>query len=203
MVVTIYSGAQWAPGEPNQRDHIEFSNAVAAAYDSLADPPRWLFECGPDITHGEVVDGHVEAAVASLMAHAVYLSVLDPDTPVEEQARNRGRRCDASATGVRRPAHGVVHSAKGGDVTPVVATRAGKVRGAARDGVQVFRGIPYAQPPVGPLRFAAPVPHDEWAGVRDAVEFGPPPPQPDRVTSTDEWLTVNVWTPEHLHRAPD
>jgi LmbE family N-acetylglucosaminyl deacetylase len=88
VVVTIFGGAQWAPDAPNQRDHIEFSNAVAAAYDSLADPPRWLFECGPDITHGEVVDDYLEVAVASLMAHAVYLSVLDPGTPVEEQARN-------------------------------------------------------------------------------------------------------------------
>lgn len=89
VVVTIYSGAQWAPGDPNQRDHVEFSNAVVGAYDSLKDPPRWLFECGPDITHVEVVDGYVEAAVASLMAHATYLSVLDPDTPVEEQARTQ------------------------------------------------------------------------------------------------------------------
>jgi LmbE family N-acetylglucosaminyl deacetylase len=88
MLVTIYSGAQWEPGAPNQRDHIEFSKAVAAAYDSLAAPPKWLFECGPDTTHCEVVDGHVEAAVAALMAHAVYLSVLDPATPVEEQARS-------------------------------------------------------------------------------------------------------------------
>lgn len=87
MVVTIYGGAEWGPGMPNQRDHIEFSNAVAAAYDSLAEPPRWLFECGPDTTHCEVVDAHVETAVASLEAHAVYLSVLDPDTPVGEQAR--------------------------------------------------------------------------------------------------------------------
>ena len=78
---------------------------------------------------------------------------------------------------------------------PVVATRAGKVRGSEQGGVRVFRGIPYAQPPVGPLRFAAPVPHDGWDGVRDALEFGPPPPQPELVTPTDEWLTVNVWTP--------
>jgi para-nitrobenzyl esterase len=47
---------------------------------------------------------------------------------------------------------------------------------------------------VGPLRFAAPTSHDEWVGVRDALEFGPPPPQPELVTPTDEWLTVNVWT---------
>jgi LmbE family N-acetylglucosaminyl deacetylase len=89
VVITIYSGAEWAPDAPNQSDHIEFSNAVAAAYDSLADPPRWLFENGPDITHGEVVDGYLDRAVASLAAHDVYLSVLDPDTPVREQARKQ------------------------------------------------------------------------------------------------------------------
>jgi para-nitrobenzyl esterase len=77
----------------------------------------------------------------------------------------------------------------------VVTTAAGKVRGTTQDGVHVFRGIPYAQPPVGPLRFAAPVAHEPWDGVRDAIEFGPPPPQPARITPTDEWLTVNVWTP--------
>jgi LmbE family N-acetylglucosaminyl deacetylase/AcrR family transcriptional regulator len=87
MVITIYGGARWASGVLNQRDHIEFSNAVAGAYDSLAGPPRWLFECGPDITHCEVVDEHVETAVDSLKAHATYLAVLDPDTPVEEHAR--------------------------------------------------------------------------------------------------------------------
>jgi para-nitrobenzyl esterase len=78
----------------------------------------------------------------------------------------------------------------------VVTTRAGKVRGTSADGVHAFRGIPYAQPPVGLLRFAAPVPHDPWDGVLDACEFGPPPPQPMRLTSSDEWLTVNVWTPD-------
>jgi para-nitrobenzyl esterase len=77
----------------------------------------------------------------------------------------------------------------------IVATRAGKIRGTVQEGVHTFRGIPYAQPPVGPLRFAAPVPHDPWDGVLEADEFGPPPPQPMRLTSSDEWLTVNVWTP--------
>ena len=78
----------------------------------------------------------------------------------------------------------------------VVTTRAGKVRGTNADVVFAFRGIPYAQPPVGLLRFGAPVPHETWDGVRDACEFGPPPPQPMRLTSSDEWLTVNVWTPD-------
>ena len=78
----------------------------------------------------------------------------------------------------------------------VVATTAGQVRGLVDGATHAFRGIPYAQPPVGPLRFAAPVAHDAWDDVRDAVEFGPPAPQPGRMTPTDEWLTLNVWTPD-------
>jgi LmbE family N-acetylglucosaminyl deacetylase len=89
VVITLYSGPEWAPGAPNQRDHIEFSNAVAAAYDSLADLPRWLFEIGPKPTHCEVVDAYIDDAIASLNAHEAYLSVLDPDTPVIEQARKQ------------------------------------------------------------------------------------------------------------------
>ena len=90
VVLTVYSGPEWAPGAPNQRDHIEFSNAVAAAYDSLTDPPRWLFENGPELTHCEVIDDDCfDVAVSSLAAHEVYLSVLDPDTPVTEQARKQ------------------------------------------------------------------------------------------------------------------
>ena len=90
VVLTVYSGPEWAPGAPNQRDHIEFSNAVAAAYDSLSDPPRWLFENGPEVTHAEVIDDDCfDRAIASLAAHDVYLSVLDPDTPVLQQARKQ------------------------------------------------------------------------------------------------------------------
>lgn len=89
IVITIYSGPSWAPGAPNQRDHIEFSDAVAAAFDSLDDPPQWLFENGPKPTHGEVIDDYIDVAVDSLAAHTVYLEVLDPDTPVVEQARRQ------------------------------------------------------------------------------------------------------------------
>ena len=105
VVITLYSGPEWAPGAPNQRDHIEFSNAVAAAYDSLAAPPRWLFENGPEITHGETVDGYVDVAVESLAAHDVYLTVLDPDTPVEEQARKQ-----VEMTTAPRPEFGGKHA---------------------------------------------------------------------------------------------
>ena len=92
------------------------------------------------------------------------------------------------------------------DHTPVVRTPAGLVKGVAKDGVSAFRGIPYARPPVGELRFATPVPASPWGGVRDASVFGPPPPQPrmagaDSTAAADYpdpdgWLTVNVWSPD-------
>jgi para-nitrobenzyl esterase len=86
---------------------------------------------------------------------------------------------------------------------PQIRTTKGAVRGRLEDGLAVFRGIPFAQPPVGPLRFQAPRPAEPWAGTRNAQEFGVPPPQPQgRVVSAppgagdpDSWLTVNVWSP--------
>jgi para-nitrobenzyl esterase len=94
---------------------------------------------------------------------------------------------------------------------PILRTCAGEVRGRREDGLDVFRGIPFAQPPVGELRFAAPRPVTPWAGVRDAGGFGPPPPQDvgsfrdrlppdwDPVAAESgrpgDWLTANVWTP--------
>ncbi|MGB3284427.1 PIG-L deacetylase family protein [Mycolicibacter algericus] len=87
VVVSIYGGAQFGPNAPNQRDHIEFAAAVTDVWDTLDKPPRWLFQNGPEPTHVEAVDGYLDAAIDALAAHEVYLSVLDPDTPVREQAR--------------------------------------------------------------------------------------------------------------------
>jgi len=54
----------------------------------------------------------------------------------------------------------------------VVETACGKVRGLRKDGVVHWRGIPYAQPPLGPLRFLPPRPPAPWTGERDATRFG-------------------------------
>ena len=53
----------------------------------------------------------------------------------------------------------------------IVDTRSGKIEGFERDGVHVFRGIPYASPPVGPRRWHLPQPEETWEGVRNATEF--------------------------------
>ncbi|MFF0006660.1 carboxylesterase/lipase family protein [Streptomyces tibetensis] len=88
---------------------------------------------------------------------------------------------------------------------PVVRTTAGAVRGRQEEGLAVFRGIPFAAPPVGEARFQAPRPAETWDGIRDAYAFGPPPPQDlglmggpglIDVPQGDDWLTVNVWTPD-------
>jgi para-nitrobenzyl esterase len=80
--------------------------------------------------------------------------------------------------------------------TVEIETSAGRVRGHWEGRVAVFRGIPFAAPPVGPNRFVAPAPVTPWDGVRDASRFGPPPPQPGRATTGDDWLTLTVWTPD-------
>ncbi|AVZ77285.1 carboxylesterase [Streptomyces lunaelactis] len=87
---------------------------------------------------------------------------------------------------------------------PEVRTAAGALRGSREAGLSVFRGIPFAEPPVGALRFAAPRPVRSWDGVRPAVSYGPPPPQAgafgmdalSQDAADDDWLTVNVWSPE-------
>ena len=81
----------------------------------------------------------------------------------------------------------------------------GTLQGATADGVAVFRGIPYAAPPVGPLRFQPPEPPAPWAGPRDATRDGPVAPQGrsrladamgDFTRPQDEdCLTLTVWTP--------
>ena len=87
---------------------------------------------------------------------------------------------------------------------PEVRAATGRLRGSREAGVAAFRGIPFAEPPVGGLRFAAPRPVRAWSGVREALSYGPSPPQSrhfgmDALAQDavgDDWLTVNVWSPE-------
>lgn len=84
-----------------------------------------------------------------------------------------------------------------------VHTHSGIVQGKAEGGVRAFLGIPYAEPPVGDLRWRPPVAVKPWAGVRQATAFGPRPMQPtvfhDMVFRdpgcSEDCLNLNVWTP--------
>jgi para-nitrobenzyl esterase len=94
-----------------------------------------------------------------------------------------------------------------------VTTQYGAVRGEHAHGVTRFLGIPYAASPTGLLRFAAPEPPTAWDGTRECTSFGATPPKPAYVSPFDEllpepdipgddWLTLNVWTPDQTGRAP-
>jgi para-nitrobenzyl esterase len=81
----------------------------------------------------------------------------------------------------------------------VVATTRGLLRGKVAGATVAFLGVPYAEPPIGPRRFAAPVPKACWSGVRDAADYGNRCAQRTvlGVLSGDEdCLFLNVWTPQ-------
>lgn len=89
-------------------------------------------------------------------------------------------------------------------VEPVVTIADGALRGVAADGIVAFKGIPFAAPPVGDLRWRAPQPVAHWAGVRDAARYGhdcmqlpfPSDAAPLGTPPAEDCLYMNVWKPE-------
>ena len=91
----------------------------------------------------------------------------------------------------------------------IVATRKGELAGQVEGGLHVFRGVPYAAPPVGELRWRRPQPVESWDGTREALAFGPISAQPPRPAAgpfagimghseeptSEDCLYLNIWTP--------
>ena len=88
----------------------------------------------------------------------------------------------------------------------IVQTEAGRVHGSSENGLSVYRGIPYAAPPVGDLRFRVARPHPGWDDVLDCESFRPIAPQiPNEALEavvggapqdqSEDCLFLNVWTP--------
>jgi para-nitrobenzyl esterase len=82
----------------------------------------------------------------------------------------------------------------------VVCTVSGAIRGTREGSTLAFKGIPYAQAPVGPLRWRPPVEAVAWEGIRAASDFGPICPQivSGQVVGSEDCLTLNIWRPRDL-----
>src|ERR1700744_240369 len=92
--------------------------------------------------------------------------------------------------------------AAGAQSAPVVHAPAGAVRGEDQGGLRVFKGLPYALPPVGSMRWKPPVPMPPWKGERSAAHFGPACYQPasgpgniyadDPAAMSEDCLSLNI-----------
>jgi para-nitrobenzyl esterase len=91
---------------------------------------------------------------------------------------------------------------QGEGTLPIISISNGKLAGKVLpNGIMVFKGIPYAKPPVGPLRWVAPQPLSNWDGIKTALEFGPRPMQKSNILyefrsarMSEDCLYLNVWT---------
>lgn len=100
--------------------------------------------------------------------------------------------------------------AQSGPAAPVVQTPAGALVGATADGVESFKGVPFAAPPTGSLRWRGPQAPAPWEGERPAVDYGAlciqPPANGDPgvgpLPMSEDCLTLNVWTPADRGEAP-
>ena len=96
--------------------------------------------------------------------------------------------------------------------SPMVDAPAGRLEGSAQGNLRLFRGIPYAQPPVGSKRWQAPTALPVWQGVRKATAFGAACVQPRPKTAgiytnppermSEDCLTLNVWAPKNAGKLP-
>lgn len=114
------------------------------------------------------------------------------------------------ASGFAQPVRAMA-APSGGLHGPIVDAPAGKVEGRLEGDLRVFKGIPFATPPVGSLRWKPPAALPRWAGLRKATDFGPECLQPRARLSnvytekpmpmSEDCLTLNIWTPSHARHA--
>jgi para-nitrobenzyl esterase len=95
---------------------------------------------------------------------------------------------------------------------PIIDAPAGRIEGQTEGRLRVFKGIPYALPPVGEARWKPPRPMPRWTGTRKATEFPPACFQTkpklsnlytrDPMPMSEDCLALNIWRPSNAHNAP-
>lgn len=113
----------------------------------------------------------------------------------------------SSAAAVMLPKYIRSHSFLKAEEYVTIEIGHGKLRGIRSEGVNIFKGIPYAGRISGDRRFRRPAPLEPWAGIRDALRLGAPAIQPANQTyginepaPAEDCLFLNVWTPANDHR---
>ena len=143
-------------------------------------------------------------------------SVISPTTALAEPTTDPASKTKSAASGC---GHSTVAAS---DAATVAETTAGKIRGFRRNGVYIFKGVPYGASTSGARRFMPPVKPEPWTGIRNALQYGRICPYQDsahfdtdgkNLANSDEdafvlhrgaaatvpgedCLRVNVWTPE-------
>jgi para-nitrobenzyl esterase len=94
-------------------------------------------------------------------------------------------------------------SALADTTSAIVHAPSGTLRGEQSGGVRQFRGVPFAEPPIGPLRFRAPVPVKPWTGERDATRFAAAAMQSGElgIEHSEDCLYLNIWAPANAPAA--
>lgn len=92
---------------------------------------------------------------------------------------------------------------------PIIEIKDGKLQGVERNGMVMFKNIPYAAPPIGDLRWRPPQPVQSWSGVRDASRYGSACMQPlldgftnELVPGSEDCLQLNVYAPKGAKNRP-
>ena len=81
---------------------------------------------------------------------------------------------------------------------PIVRTAQGYIKGSNENDIAVFKGIPYAEPPVDARRYLPPVPHTPWTDTLNTQQFGPSASQPEgpKAIGSEDCLYLNLYTPK-------
>jgi para-nitrobenzyl esterase len=107
------------------------------------------------------------------------------------------RRTFLTHTAMAAAAHSAFAQSAPSGTSVLRSVAQGQLRGDSANGINIFRGVPFAEPPVGGLRFRAPHPPLRWSGVRDATKFASAAPQQgeQNFPQSEDCLYLNLWAP--------
>ena len=198
----VIKGILLHQGESNTNDK-EWPSKVKRIYDKLIHDLNLKAEEVP-LLAGELVPADQQGACANMNGIVGELPKAIPTSHVisSQGCASRPDHLHFAPAGYRELGRRYAEKMLSllGSMAPLLAPRpveGGRVQGTSEGGLTVYRGIPFAAPPVGDLRWRAPQSAPGWEGVRPATRFGPKPIQGagNGPEMSEDCLYLNVWTP--------